>query len=164
MSYQQKRTVTSMVAGALVLAAYCLYAFGRYRAGTAGAGDLRFWAGSMLLFIGIGIAATIVIQIVFHILMAISIAVKERSRDEKEINRRIEAAVVEDEMDKLIGLKSSRAGFIVAGVGFVGALVSLVLGYPPAVMIHILFLSFSLGSLGEGFVSLYLYRNGVRRA
>ena len=164
MSYQEKRTVTSMISGALVLAAYCLYAFGRYRAGTVEAGDLRFWAGRMLLFIGIGIAATILIQIVFHILMAISIAVKDRSRDEKEINRRIEAAVVEDEMDKLIELKSSRAGFIVAGVGFVGALVSLVLGYPPAVMINIVFLSFGLGSLLEGVVSLVYYRKGVRRA
>ena len=52
----------------------------------------------------------IAIQIIFSILLSISIAVKERKCDEKKIEKTVEAAFVEDEMDKLIELKSGRLG------------------------------------------------------
>ena len=73
MSYQEKRTVTSIVTGILVLAAYCIYAFSRFHSGSVAPDNLKFWASTILIFIGIGIAASIVIQIVFHILLSISI-------------------------------------------------------------------------------------------
>jgi len=165
MSYQEKRTVTSIVTGAAVLAAYCIYAFGHAQTGAVPPGDLKFWAGTMLIFIGIGVAAAIVIQIVFHILLSIAIAVKEKVQDEncddKEIEKNIKMEMVEDEMDKLIELKAMRIGFFFAGIGFVAALVSLVLNYSPAVMLNILFISFSGGSLLEGFTQLYYYRKGI---
>jgi hypothetical protein len=165
MSYQEKRTVVTLVSGALVLLSYCLYAFGRYQAGLVMPGDLKFWAGTMLIFIGVGIVAMIVIQIVFHILLSIAIAVKEEVTngkcDDKKVEKMIELEMVEDEMDKLIELKSMRIGFVVVGVGFVAALISLVMNYSAAVMINILFLSFSVGTLCEGFLSLRYYRKGV---
>jgi len=161
MSYQEKKTITTITSGALVLAAYCIYAISKFQSGLIGPGDMKFWAVAMLIFIGIGIVVTIVIQIVFHILMAISIAIKEKIRDGKEIDKTFEATVVEDEMDKLIELKSLRIGFAFFGVGFVAALISLVLNAPPAVMLNIIFLSCSLGSLSEGFLSLYYYRKGI---
>ena len=120
----------------------------------------------MLIFIGIGVAASIVIQIIFHILLSISIAVKKELRgektDDKEIEKSIKSEMVEDEMDKLIELKSNRVGFVLAGIGFVAALVSLVLNYSPAVMLNILYITFALGSLFEGFAQLYFYRRGVK--
>jgi len=169
MSYQEKRTITSIVTGALVLGAYCIYAFGKYQSGTVTPGDLKFWASTMLIFIGVGIAAAIVIQIVFHILLSISIAVQEKIRDvecndkviEKSIEKTIGAEMVEDEMDKLIELKSTRIGFFFAGIGFVAALVSQVLNYSPVVMLNIMFISFSAGSMFEGFAQLYYYRKGI---
>jgi len=165
MSYQVKKTMASILSGAVVLAAYCIYAFSRYQAGMLSPVDLRSWAATMLIFIGIGIAAAVVIQIVFHILFSISIAIKENIKngkcDEQEIERTIKVEMIEDEMDKLIELKSMRIGFIFAGIGFVGSLVSLVLNYPPVVMINILFIAFSLGSLLEGFTQLYYYKRGV---
>jgi hypothetical protein len=165
MSYQEKRTVVSIVSIALVLVGYCIYAFDRYSSGVVAPGNLKFWAGVILIFIGIGIAATIVIQIVFHILISISLAVKKKIQDEtideKEIEKSIDSEMVEDEMDKLINLKSNRIGFIFAGIGFVAALVSLVLNYSPVVMLNIMFISFSAGSLLEGFVQLYFYRKGI---
>lgn len=165
MSYQEKKVVTSSFTGALVLAAYCIYAFGQYNRGEVPPGDLKFWAGAMLIFIGIGVAAAIVIQIIFHILISISIAVKEKMRDEqcddKEIEKSIELEMVEDERDKLIELKSMRVGFIFAGIGFVGGLVSLLLSYSPVVMLNILYISFCVGSLLEGAAQLYYYRRGV---
>jgi hypothetical protein len=168
MSYQEKRTITSIVTGALILAAYCIYAFGKYQAGAAAAGDLKFWATTMLIFIGIGIVATIAIQIIFHILLSIAIAVKEKVRDancdEKEIDRSISVEMVEDERDKLIELKSMWVGISLAGFGFIAALVSLVLNYAPMVMLNIMFISFSAGSILEGFVQLFFYRRGIAHA
>ena len=168
MSYQEKRTITSIVSSALILAAYCIYALGKYQSGAVAADNLKFWASTILIFIGIGIAANIVIQIVFHILLSISIAVKKKMRDEscddKEIEKIIEAEIVEDEMDKLIELKSSRLGFYLAGFGFVLALLSLIFNYPPVVMLNIMFISFIGGPLITGFTQLYFYRKGVNHA
>lgn len=166
MSYQEKRTVVSILSGVLLLGAYCIYCFGKYQSGAVAADDLKFWAGTMLLFIGIGIVATIVIQIVFHILLSVAIAVREKIKDDtcgdKEIENMIGSEMVTDEMDKLIELKSMRISFGFAGIGFILALVSLVLDFSPAVMINILFVSFSVGSLVEAFTQLYFYRKGVK--
>ncbi len=168
MSYQERKTIVSIISGAIVVAAYCIYAFGRAQSGAVDASDLKFWAGAMLTFVGIGIAVTVVIQIVFHILMSIGIAVKKTIRDEKvddkEIEKSIDAEMVEDEMDKLIELKSMQVGFVVAGIGFVSALLSLILGYSAAVMLNILFFSFSGGAVFEGVAQLYFYRRGVKHA
>ncbi len=168
MSYQERKTIVSIISGAIVVAAYCIYAFGRAQSGAVDPSDLKFWAGAMLTFVGIGIAVTVVIQIVFHILMSIGIAVKKTIRDEKvddkEIEKSIDAEMVEDEMDKLIELKSMQVGFVVAGIGFVSALLSLILGYSAAVMLNILFFSFSGGAVFEGVAQLYFYRRGVKHA
>jgi hypothetical protein len=165
MSYQERRTIVSLISGALIIAAYCIYAFGRYQAGVVDASDLKFWAGTILTFVGIGVVVSIIIQIVFHILMSIAIAVSKKMHDEqcddREIEKSIDAEMVEDEMDKLIELKSMRVGFVIAGIGFIAALISLVLGYSAAVMLNILFLSFSGGALLEGVAQLYFYRRGV---
>ena len=162
MSYQEKKAVANILAGILVVAAYCIYVFGKYRSQAVGLDDLRFCGVTMLIFIGIGIVAGIVIQILFHILLSVSIAVKEGNQDGKKIEKAVESTMIEDEMDRLIELKSMRAGFVVCGVGFIAALVSLVLNWPAGIMLNILFLSFSLGPLVEGMLSLHYYRAGVR--
>lgn len=165
MSYQEKRVVVSIATGILILAAYCVYAFGQYQSGLVAAGDLKFWARTMLIFIGIGIVANIVIQIIFHILLSIGMAVEKKIKnevfDDKDIEKSIDAQMIEDEMDKLIDLKSARTGFVVFGIGFVLGLVSILMDYPAAVMINILFIACSLGSILEGFTQLYFYRRGV---
>jgi len=122
---------------------------------------MKFWGVTMLLFIGAGVAAAVVTQIVLRILFSIAVAVRERGADEKEIERAVEAADVEDEMDRLIELKSLRVGFCVCGAGFLAALAALALGCPAAVMLNILFLSFHVGALAQGAVSLRYYRRGV---
>ena len=166
MSYQEKKTIVSILTGILLLAAYCIYAFSKVQSGMFAPDYMKFWATAILIFIGIGVVASIVIQIVFHILLSIAIAVKEQVQngkcDDKEIEKTLELEMVEDEMDKLIGLKSMRIGFAIAGIGFIAALVSLVLNYSPAVMLNIIFVSFSIGSMIEGITQLYFYRRGVK--
>jgi hypothetical protein len=165
MSYKEKRTIVSIVTGILILLAYSIYAYSRYRSGMVTQGDLQFWAGTILTFIVIGIVVTIIIHIIFHILLSVSIAVtktiKNEKVEDKEIEKSINLEMVEDEMDKLIDLKSTRAGFIFVGIGFVVSLVTLVLNYSPVVMLNILFFSFMIGSLFEGFAQLYFYRRGI---
>lgn len=166
MSYKEKKIIVSLVTGLLILATYCIYTLNKIQLGTAALDDLKFWATTILIFIGIGFVALIIILIVFHILLSVTIAVKEeiqnREYDDKKIAKTLELDMVEDEMEKLIGLKAMRISFAVVGIGFIAALVSLVLNYSPAVMLNIMFFSFGIGSMIEGFTQLYFYRRGVR--
>ena len=166
MSYQEKKTIVQILTGILLLTVYCIYAFNKIQSGMAASDDMKFWATAILIFIGIGVVASIVIQIVFHILLSIAIAVKQRVQDEKcedkEIEKTIKLEMVEDEMDKLIELKAMKIGFAIVGFGFIAALVSLVLNYSPAVMLNITFVFFSVGSIIEGITQIYFYRKGVR--
>ena len=165
MSYQEKKTIVSIVTGLLILIAYFTYTYTKYQSGVVMEGDLKFWATAMLVFIAIGVAATVVIQIIFHILLSVAIAVQAKVKDEncddEQIERTIEMEMVSDEMDKLIELKSSMVGFGFAGAGFVLALLTLVFDYSPVIMLNIMFASFSIGSLLEGFTQLYFYRKGI---
>ena len=168
MSYQEKRSVVSIVSGILILAAYCIYAYAQFQAGALASDDIKAWAVTMLIFIGIGILAAIIVQIVFHILLSIGIAVKEKMKngqyDDKTIDKKIQAEMVTDEMDKLIELKAMKVGFAIAGIGFVFALFTQLFNYSPAVMMNLMFLSFSAGSVIEGLTQIYYYRKGIKNA
>jgi hypothetical protein len=165
MSYQEKKTIVSIITGLFILGAYFIYTYTKFQSGVVIEGDLKFWATAMLLFIGIGVVATIIIQIIFHILLSIAIAMQAKLKgencDDKEIEKTIELEMVSDEMDKLIELKSNMVGFGVAGAGFVLALIALVLNYSPVVMLNVMFASFYFGSLLEGITQLYFYRKGI---
>ena len=162
MSYKEKRKITEMAAGLAVIIAYCIYVLGKYHQGLADLNDLKYWAGTMLVFTGISIGVVIVIEILFHIIYAVGIAVQDGEKDGKKINRTIKSSMVEDEMDKLIDLKSLQIGYSITGFGVLAGLVSLVLNAPPAVMLNILYVCCALGSLAEGVMSLYYYRKGVK--
>lgn len=163
MSYQEKRTVVSVVSAVLLLAAYSIYSFGK--AGMANLDNLTFWAKTMLIFIGIGIVATIITQIVFHIALSVGMAIKQKLKDEtcddKEIEKSIEQEMVEDEMGKLIALKAGKIGYSFVGFGFVAGLIALTLGASPVVMLNILFFASILGTIAEGLVQIRYYRRGV---
>ncbi len=166
MSYQEKKTIVSVITGIILLAAYCIYTFNRVSLGIVAPDDLKFWATRMLIFIGIGIVSTIIIQIVFHVLLSIATSVKKRGKsnicDDKEIEKTIKPEMVEDEMDKLIELKSMRVSFIIAGIGFVSALLSMLFYSSAAVMLNIIFLSFCIGAIAEGITKIFFYRKGIK--
>jgi hypothetical protein len=165
MSYQEKRTIVTMVTSALLLAAYGIYVFGRVQAGLAMATDIKFWAGTMLVFVGINIAANIVIQIVFHILLAVSYGVRQHKEtggcDEAAIDKQLQSETTEDEMDKMISLKSSRVAFIVAGIGFVAGLAAVMFGAGASALINAVYIGFSLGTIVESIAQMHFYRKGV---
>lgn len=161
MAYKEKRTIVSIATGIVILFAYCRQSFGRPVTETAIDMILKAQAITMLKFIGIGVLATIVIQILFHILYSVSLAVsstmQKGSCEDKEIEEAIALEVVDDERDKIIELKSLRAGFVITGAGFVASLLWLVMDGSPAQVLNIIFLSFALGSILEGFTRLFYY-------
>ena len=159
MTYSSKRTILTMVSGVLLIIAYGVYALG----GSAPApADLKSWALSMLVFIGIGVILTIIIKILFYIGLSIRISVKENERDSKKIHRIMKSLMLEDERDKLIGLKSAHVGYICAGVGFIMALALLAFGIQAVAVLHVIFGSFAAGSIAEGILGVYLHERGVR--
>jgi len=160
MSFNSKKTILSVLAGVVLTIAYILYALG---GNSPAPEDLRSWARAMLVFVGIGVAAVIVIQILFHIAAAVGIAVKERDQDDKTVERIISSALTEDERDKLISLKSSHICYIIAGGGFFAALVALASGVPAVPALHICMGGLCAGSITEGIVSVFFYEKGVRQ-
>jgi len=158
MSYVSKRTLVSMIAGAVLVAAYIIYALGD-RAPAPEA--LKGWAAAILIFIGISVAAQIVIQIIFHIVYAIGISVKEGNGDGRNAGRIIASESKEDERDRLIGLKSLRAGYIISGIGAVGMLFGLAFGGSVVISLHIFFGGCALAGLVEGLMSIYYNEKGI---
>lgn len=160
MSVKSKSIITSTVAGFVFLTAYAIYVTRPENTPDT----LQAWAVSMLVFLGIAIVALIVIQIVFHIVLAIGIAVNEGDDDSSRIKRILDSTMAEDEMDRMINLRAARVGYVFAGIGFVGVLVVLAVGLGGVVGLHVLFWSIALGSFVSGAVSVYGYERGVRRA
>ena len=165
MPYKIKRTIIALVSGVLLLIGYSVFAIGKVNSGAASLDDAKFWATTILLVIGIAIVAMIIIQIVFHIVLSVAAAVNEQIKtgqcDDKKVERSIELEMVEDEMDKLIELKSTKIGFTIVGIGFVAALGSMALGWQPGVMLNILFGSFAVGSMIEAVAQIHYYRKGI---
>ena len=170
MTYTSKKTITNMVAGIGISLAYILYATGGRAPDPT---DLRAWAMVMLTFIGIGIGVMIVVQILFHIGLSIGIAVgmsvgntvkgKPHTDDEieQEIQQTIDCNDVEDEMGKLINLKSAHIGYIVMGVGFLVSLIALACSVSVLTTLHIQLGAIALASLAEAFATIVLYERGV---
>lgn len=158
MYYQQKRTIVTLVVAAALLAAFIVYVVGKLSAGAATPDDAKFFAVTILTFIGISTVATIVLQIVFHIFLSVSVAVREREKDSKAIETAINAEMVEDERDKLIELKSTRISFLISVVGFVAGLILLAFGVSVGLMLCVLYGAFSLGTIGDSAAKLIYYR------
>ena len=159
MSYKSKRTITSMLAGIVLIIVYVIFAVGK---NANDPGTLASWAVAMLIFIGAGVVALIIIQILFHIGYSIGVAVKERNEDEETVERIISAATREDEMEKTIELRASHVGYRLAGLGFVAALAALALGASALFALHMIAGTCAAASIIEGIVSIYYFERGLK--
>ena len=159
MSYSSKRSLISMIAGILLLAAYAIYALGE---ASPAPDDLKSWAIALLVYVGASIAVVIVVQIIFHIMLAIGISTQEKDCDSKKAERIIKSSMLEDERDKLISLKSSSITYKFAGFGFIAGLIALAAGISAVVALHIIAGSYAVGSLAEGCMIVYLNERGVQ--
>ena len=157
MSYNSKRMIANIIAGALVATAYIIYALSEH---SPEPDDLKSWAVAMLVFIGIAIAAIIVVQILFHYILTLSVVIKHRD-SYRNIDRIINSITAEDERDNIIELKTGRIGYAFAGLGFIFMLLALATGMSGIFALHVMLGSTSAGSLFEGIASVYYYEMGV---
>ena len=162
MSYKSKRTIVNMVMSVILFIAYLIYYSG---ANSVEAISLKSWAINLLIFAGIGVVTLVIAQILFHVGTSIGIAIKEGDKDDKEVEEQVErvmkSSAIEDERDKLIFLKSSRAGYVFLGIGFIAMPISLALGMSAIFAMNVLFGIGYIGMLIEGFVTIYLQEKGV---
>jgi len=165
MAYQIIRTVMKILAGAIVLIVYLFQVNSKLQAGLLTLDNLQPLAQMMLIFIGIGIGVLIAVEIVFHICFSVGLSVKEGIKDEnfdgKEIENTIKQEMVEDEMSKLIDLKSLRVGYIAAGIGCMSALILLALGHPAFTAVNIVFSTFFAAEIVEECTKIYYYKKGI---
>jgi len=148
MTYQEKKSIVSLISSIFIFAVYCLYRYPQYPGGALESKEMfHYWGSFILVLLLVSIAAHIVISIVFNIIFRMTTGEKEPA--------------FSDEMDKRIDLLAFRNSFAVFIIGFLLAMGSLVIDQPSKVMFIILiasgFLSDVLGSLSR----LYHYKRGV---
>jgi hypothetical protein len=61
MSYQEKKTLLSIITGVFIFGSYFFYTLNKVQEGMVSENDFKFWAVTMLIFIGIGIVSAIII-------------------------------------------------------------------------------------------------------
>ncbi len=148
MSFQEKRNIVSLISTLLIFSLYSMYVFQKYQEGSFHTSNaFSFWGAFILILIPVSILAKIIIHIVFS--MINTIATKEKEPR------------ITDELDKLIELKSTRNSHYVFIIGFLLAMIPLVMDHPPYVMFIILISSGLLSEVIGVITQLYLYRRGV---
>ncbi|OHD15329.1 MAG: hypothetical protein A2086_08420 [Spirochaetes bacterium GWD1_27_9] len=157
MSNQERRVFISILNGVFILVAYFIFVL-FFKKVDSGENILKFYAITMLVFI----VAGIIIQILSLIFLSIFISVKNAIENKDYTNVSKDCEIIEDEMDKLIELKSLGIGYAFVGIGFVISLITLILNFEPYIMLNIIFISFLAGSIFEGVAKLYFYKRGIK--
>lgn len=147
MSYQERRSLVNLISIILITAVYSAYMIQRYPEGSAYSPEVfHFWGAFFLILIPVSVIARIIIYIIFHIINAIA--------------TREEEPPITDERDKLVELKASQNSLYVFMIGFVLAMVALVVGMPPAAMFIILICSGVVSEMVGDISQFYFYRRG----
>ena len=159
MTLNSKKYIVSLAMGIITVAAYIIYVC---LDNAPVMEDVTAWAKLMIVFIGIGVAAQIVIHILFHIVFSISVAVKENDDNGEKTKKIIRASTIEDERDKIINLKTLRVGYSCAGAGLLAALIALACGVAFTAALHIIVGAAAAASFVEGCAGIFFYERGVR--
>lgn len=148
MTYQEKKSIVSLISTLLIFGTYSLYMYPRHpKGGLESLETFRYWGSFVLILILFSIVAHIIISIFFNIIFRITTGEKEPT--------------FADELDKLIDLKANRNSFFVFIIGFLLAMGSLVIYQPSQVMFIILIISGFISDVTGTVTKLYHYRKGV---
>ena len=150
MSYQEKNITVSLTSHLLILGYFLVNLFRMQQQGELVAARIfSLWA--------VTIAATIIVSIVAGILTNIFLSIVHAIKTGGSENERF----IEDERDRLIGLKGTQVSYITFSIGVLIAMLTFVFGQPPLVMFSlIVFFSITAQIVGD-FSQIYLYRRGV---
>jgi hypothetical protein len=148
MTYQEKKSIVSLISAILIFVSYSLYMYPQHpEGGLESTETFRYWGSFVLILTIVSIVAHILISIIFNIVFRITTKEKEPK--------------FADELDKLIDLKANRNSFFVFIIGFLLAMGSLVFYQPSQVMFMILIISGFLSDVTGSITKLYHYRRGV---
>ena len=148
MTYQEKKSIVSLISAILIFVFYSLYMYPQHpEGGLESTETFRYWGSFVLILTVVSIVAHILISIIFNIVFRITTKEKEPK--------------FADELDKLIDLKANRNSFFVFIIGFLLAMGSLVFYQPSQVMFMILIISGFLSDVTGSITKLYHYRRGV---
>jgi hypothetical protein len=148
MTYQEKKSIVSLISAVLIFGFYSLYMYpGHPGGGLESTETFRYWVLFVLNLTLISILAHIIIHIIFNIIFRITTGEKEPT--------------FEDELDKLISLKANRISFFVFIIGFLLSMGALVMFQPSQIMFIILIISGFISDVSGSVTKLYHYRKGV---
>lgn len=148
MTYQEKKSIVSIVSAIVIFFGYSAFKYARYPEGGLPQSEaFHYWGSFVLVLMLVSIVAHILISIVFNIVFRITTGEKEPK--------------FADELDKLIELKSNRNGFFVFILGFLLAMGSLVIDRPIREMFEILIVEGFISDVTGSATKLYHYRRGV---
>ena len=149
MSYQEKNITVSLVSFLLIVGYYLVNVVQMLQQGGLVPNRLfSLWAVVIIA----GIIVNIIGSILTNIVLAIVHAIKTGGKEEERF--------LEDERDKLIGLKGVRVSYVTFSIGVLIAMLTFVFGQPPLVMFSsIIFFSIAAEIMGD-VSQIFLYRRG----
>lgn len=150
MAYKEKQSLITILIYILGIGSYLGYILSR---DPEQYNDSKFWASTMLIFIGILIVMTIIILIAFHIAYEVIYTVK---------NEKGQIDDVVDEMEKLISLKSIRNGGIVSSVTILFAPILVLFDVSLIWVLNVVYIGFFVAAIFEECSKLYFYRRGIK--
>ncbi|WP_339221334.1 hypothetical protein [Paenibacillus sp. FSL H8-0332] len=148
MTYQEKKSIVSLISTLLIFTVYLLYRYPQYPNEVLESQvTFHYWGSFILVLTLVSIAAHIVISIVFNIIFRMTTGEKEPA--------------FADELDKRIDLLALRNSFAMFVSGFLLAMGSLVIDQPLKVMFIVLIAAGFLSDVTGSISRLYYYRRGV---
>ncbi|AIQ33128.1 MULTISPECIES: hypothetical protein [Paenibacillus] len=148
MTYQEKKSIVSLISTILIFTVYLLYRYPQYPNEVLDSKvTFHYWGSFILVLTLVSIAAHIVISIVFNIIFRMTTGEKEPT--------------FADELDKRIDLLAFRNSFAMFVSGFLLAMGSLVTDQPLRVMFIVLIVAGFLSDVTGSISRLYYYRRGV---
>ena len=150
MSTKQNEITVSLVSTLAVLAYYLVNIFQMLQRGGLNSAEVfRLWAVVIIATIILNIAGNIITNIVINIVHAI------KTQKEEEVR------LIEDERDKLIGLKGDRVSYIAFSIGVFLSMLTFALGQPPLVMFSLIVFSSLMAEIFGDLSQFYFYRRGA---
>ena len=150
MSYQEKNITVSLVSFLLIVGYYLVNVVQMLQQGGLVPNRLfGLWAVVIIA----GISVTIVGSILTNIVLAIVHAIRTGGKEEERF--------IEDERDKLIGLKGVRVSYVTFSIGVLIAMLSFVFGQPPLVMFSAIIFFSIVAEIAGDISQIFLYHRGV---
>jgi DMSO reductase anchor subunit len=150
MSNKQNEISVSLVSTLVILAYYLVNIFQMIQGGGLNSAEVfRLWAVVIIATIILNIAGNIITNIVINIVHAI------KTQKEEEVR------MLEDERDKLIGLKGDRVSYLAFSIGVFLSMLTFALGQPPLVMFSLIVFSSLLAEIFGDLSQFYFYRRGA---